>query len=944
MNKEFFEKIFPSQGNVCIAAIKDKTITPRFVDSVDKALVLAQNFVDSQSNVYFTPGTYEGMRRKQEDCIWVKSFFLDIDVEHGANKYATKEDALADLQRFRHEIGWPEPTLVDSGGGIHAYWIFDEEMPADEWVGYAESFKQLCTQHNLLIDPAVPADSARLMRVPGTFNYRYDPPRPSSLLTEVVTYDYAMLLPALGGVEKPFSLADVDKGLDPDTQAIYEKRNGNFEYDFSKIVLASLEGDGCGQIKWIVENAADCPEPLWYAGLSVAVRCRDGADAIHLMSEGHPGYSPEDTERKAAQSLREAKWAHGCEAFRKENAERCDGCPYAGKISGPIELGKTLKTDAAAEQREDAAQPVRDTANPEKILVFPDLLLPYQRGVNGGIYYMPPPRRDKKGKMIQDDPELLTPNDVYPVKRVYSPHDGECLVMRLYLPLDAHREFLLPLKDVAAVERLKIALASNGVVFEPNLAPRLASYLMKWSGYLIETQKADVMRIQQGWTEELSSFVVGTQEIAANEVRYCPPSPMAKNVAKHLKPSGSYEVWKACARLFNDPGYELHAFAMLCGFASPLMELTNVNGVTLSLYSSEPGTGKTGALYGAMSIWGKPDSLSLYDSTANGLISRMITSKNLPFVLDEQGNMEPKTVSNLIYNISSGQPKLRMMSSSNQEREMAFLTRLIAIMTTNRTMRGLLYEHRADATAENIRLLEPELTRPNVVGYELTEARGMLMFEPLKQNYGHAGPDYIQGIYRLGFDAVRRLVQSEHLKVAEKYSASAEYRFLSNLMATTRAAGEICNKLGILNFDLDRIFSVVGADFDDVIAGKKRDDSNSFADIVGDFINRNIQNCLVYKDGKVTTEPRQSLFVRAEVDTGLIYISSSAMKDYLRQIRMDVRNFENRLRASGVLQGKTKKQMAAGWKDAFGSTNVNAYELKMDVSHLFADEQQTPAA
>jgi hypothetical protein len=27
--------------------------------------------------------------------------------------------------------------------------------------------------------------------------------------------------------------------------------------------------------------------------------------------------------------------------------------------------------------------------------------------------------------------------------------------------------------------------------------------------------------------------------------------------------------------------------------------------------------------------------------------------------------------------------------------------------------------------------------------------------------------------------------------------------------------------------------------------------------------------------------------------------------------------------------------MAAGWKDALGSHNVQAYEIKMDLSHLF---------
>lgn len=946
MNKEFFEKILPSQGNVCVAGFKDKVITPRFVDSPDKAVDLIQSFIDREMDVHFSPGAFEGMRRRQEDCVWIKSFFLDLDVEHGAQRYESKDAALADVARFRQEIQWPEPVLVDSGGGIHAYWIFDEELPADEWKAHAAKFKQLCLDHKLIIDEVVPADCSRLMRAPGTVNWRYDPPRESKLLSEVFTYDIGLLLPALAGTSEPasFNIANVEKGLDPDTQAIFEKRRGNFEYDFAKIVQTSLEGNGCEQIKWIIENAATCSEPLWYAGLSVAIRCRDGAEAIHKMSEDYPGYSAEETDRKAAQSLREASWAHGCDAFRRESDERCANCVYAGKIAGPIELGKIVRVIEAVEQGEDEAQPVRDTKDPEKILVFPDFLRPYQRGANGGIYYMPPPRRDKKGKVIQDDPELLTPNDVYPTKRVYSPQDGECLVMKLFLPLDNTREFLLPLKDVAATEKLKSSLAGNGVVFEPAHAPRLASYLMRWSAYLIETQKADIMRHQQGWTEELGSFVVGTTEITPTGDRNCPPSPMAKNVVKNVHTKGDFQTWRNSIQMLNDPGYELHAFAMMCGFASPLMQLTNVNGVTLSLYSSDPGTGKTGALNGALSVWGNPTSLAVFDATANALINRMITCKNIPFGLDEQGNMEPKVVSNLIYNISSGMPKLRMMSSANQERDLSFVTNLIAILTTNRALRSLLYDHRADAAAENIRLLEPTITRPNVRGYELTMERGQKMFEPLKTNYGHAGPEYVRGLYQYGLENVQRMVQVEYLKVADRYSKSAEYRFLSNLLATVRTAGELCSKMNLVKFDLDRIFGIVGQDFDDLIAGKKREDETSHLDVVGDFINDNIQNCLVVRDGKVTTEPRQALYVRAEVDTGLIFISTSALKDYLKAMRMDIRSFEAKLSASGVLKGKIKKQMAAGWKDAFGSTNVNAYELKFDVSHLFHEQQDKIAA
>ena len=91
--------------------------------------------------------------------------------------------------------------------------------------------------------------------------------------------------------------------------------------------------------------------------------------------------------------------------------------------------------------------------------------------------------------------------------------------MYLRLPRDASREFLLPLRDVASLDKLRSVLASNGVVFEPTVAPKLASYLMKWTAYLMETGRADTMRVQQGWTEDLKSFGIGTREINAGEER-----------------------------------------------------------------------------------------------------------------------------------------------------------------------------------------------------------------------------------------------------------------------------------------------------------------------------------------------------------------------------------------------------------------------------------------
>lgn len=948
MNKQFFEKVLPTQGNICVVGIKDGTVRPKFADDIDDAIQQMQGFVQGDWNTFFALGTFEGMSRKADACVFMRSFFVDIDCGPG-KPYEQWDEGLTSLLNFVAEKNLPDPIIVNSGRGIHAYWPFTEEVETEEWKPYAEAFKKLCLDSGLHIDESVTADAARVLRVPGSNNVK-DPsnPLPVEIIRDGDAHDFNDIVACFGEVEIAFDLSKVEKGLDDDTKAIFDKRRGNFEYLFHNIVVASLEGNGCAQIKHIVENPASCPEPLWYAGLSVAVRCSDGDESIHLMSEGHPDYNPADTERKAQQSLSEASWAHGCDAFAKENASGCSGCPFRGKITGPIELGKVLRTASVPApepiekpvgdaETKDEAQPIRADEDTKKLVVFPDYLKPYSRGINGGIYYTPAPRRDKKGAIIQDPPELVTPNDVYPLKRVYSPHDGECLVMVLYLPLDATREFLLPLKDVASLERLKSILATNGVVFELALAPKLSNYLMKWAAYLVETQKADIMRVQQGWTEENKSFVLGTTEYFDNgTTAHCPASPMAKNIIRNIKQGGTLDGWKKAAQLFNDPGYEWHAFAMLCGFASPLMQFTNVNGVILSLYGKS-GFGKTGALYGGLSIWGHPENLSIYEGTQNALMQRMVTSKNILFGLDEQSNSEGKVVSHIAYNVSSGQPKLRMQSSANQEREASFVTNLIALITTNTSLRDLMATYKDNTNAEEMRILEPRIQRPSVPGYELTSERGLAMFDVLKTHHGHAGPLYIKELFRIGTSEVKRRLSAMYLEVGFQHTTSAEYRFLINLLSTVRVANSIVDSLGLVHFDIERIMSVVGKEMDRIVKGVIADEDR-YEEILGDFINKNIQSCLVIRDNKVTTEPRQALYVRAEVDEGTIWVSTSALKAYFKDIRVGLRDFETALEKRGILKNRGRKQMAAGWKDAFGTTNVQAYEIKFDVSHIFTDE------
>jgi hypothetical protein len=77
-----------------------------------------------------------------------------------------------------------QPIVVSSGGGYHIYWPFTEEVEAAKWKPLAESFKRLCKQEGLVIDWNCTADAARVLRIPGTVNLKFDPPKPVKILAE----------------------------------------------------------------------------------------------------------------------------------------------------------------------------------------------------------------------------------------------------------------------------------------------------------------------------------------------------------------------------------------------------------------------------------------------------------------------------------------------------------------------------------------------------------------------------------------------------------------------------------------------------------------------------------------------------------------------------------------------------------------------------------------
>ena len=933
MIKEFYRKALPSTGVYCVATIDPiaKITKHKFVESIDDLESFVESKKDTKTNIFVAMSSFKGYSRKADEAKAVKSFFVDLDVGEGKG-YDTKDQALDAIDKFIEANELPPPVRIDSGGGVHAYWLFDKDVPADEWKPYAEKFKNFCLSNGLNIDPVVTADLARILRCPDTFNQKTDPPIPTKVLDkEIPIYSFEEFKNFLGEVVQSQDelIASLPKGRLTEDQRKAAKLD-NFQTNFTDLALRSMNDQGCNQIKFILENAKTLTEPVWRAGLSIAVNCNDGEEAIHKMSNEHPGYNYEATIKKTILPDGKKLAPYFCKTFDEVNPGGCEGCPFKGNITTPINIGKELKvappTDTPIVTVVDAKTGVVST----QLKNLPAELGGFTYGENGGIYYRVY-ERDEKGQITKHNDVLVSLYDIYPTKRIYSVADGECLLMKAKLPNDPEREFLLPIKYVYAIDRFREIITSIGIYYDPQTkqGQYLMTYIIRWGQYLMNKDSAEIMRMQMGWTPNRESFVVGATEYLRNGTDVSSPtSPLCRGIAKHLQPTGTYLAWQEAANKLNLPSLELHAFTMLAGMGSALMDYTSTSGVTLCL-TGESGAAKTGALYSALSVWGNPKDLSVLEATENGMTGRYLGLHNIPFGLDEVGNILPKTLSQLIHKISQGKSKIRMQASVNAERDHEMSASLVAIFTSNQSLYDKLTTLKKDPNGEVARLIEMMVRKPDIFKDEAHLGREI--FDQFRFNYGWAGPEFIRAVYRTGEQGVTKLIDEWSLRFKKDFGEDTAYRFYENVVAAAMTAGDIAVDAKIVKFDLDRVYRRIVGEMIAIRDNVVKVNSVNYESILSDYINKNQSGILAFKDNKITMEPRMALVIRVENDSNMMYISKTEFDKYLHEGGISTKEFLFQVNALGIKVDagrNAQKRMSAGWKD-IGKSVTRVYKIDL---------------
>jgi len=198
---------------------------------------------------------------------------------------------------------------------------------------------------------------------------------------------------------------------------------------------------------------------------------------------------------------------------------------------------------------------------------------------------------------------------------------------------------------------------------------------------------------------------------------------------------------------------------------------------------------------------------------------------------------------------------------------------------------------------------------------------GKQMFDhQLNDNFGHAIVPFMQYVLA-NPEGVKRDVLKIQAKIDKEMRLTSRERNWSALIAANIAGGWIACKLGLINFDMGRIYSKASRT---IIQLRKETVApvDSYVSILGSFINSNLNNLLDVDDGvdQRTSKPKAPrlepkygrLIMRYEGDTQKLFIPVKELRNELNKDGTDYNSFLGDLKKRGMYLDTVNKRMSKG--------------------------------
>lgn len=152
-----------------ITSISAGSVKNILVPSVSGAISKALELNALGCDVYHACAIYEsGESRKASNALGAFGFWLDIDCGESKSVegkgYLTKKEAAQALQQFLTNTNLPLPThIIDSGNGLHVYFLCECMIHKEEWLKSAKQLKCLTNYYGFLADDSRTADIASIL-------------------------------------------------------------------------------------------------------------------------------------------------------------------------------------------------------------------------------------------------------------------------------------------------------------------------------------------------------------------------------------------------------------------------------------------------------------------------------------------------------------------------------------------------------------------------------------------------------------------------------------------------------------------------------------------------------------------------------------------------------------------------------------------------------------
>jgi hypothetical protein len=333
------------------------------------------------------------------------------------------------------------------------------------------------------------------------------------------------------------------------------------------------------------------------------------------------------------------------------------------------------------------------------------------------------------------------------------------------------------------------------------------------------------------------------------------------------------------------------------------------------------------------SVWGHPKHLcTTPQDTVNASIMRLGVYNNLPYTVDEVTNMAPLAFSDFAYAMANGKGKERMEASGNKLRVNNTRWQTISLCSSNASFYEKLVKAKTTPDGEVMRMLEYKIDYSDAVPMDYAKQ----MFDhQLFGNYGHAGTIYATYLLKKKNEVLDTLKHIQ-AKLDRELKLTQRERFWSAVISANITGGLIAKELGLIDWDMKRIYKWASQ----MLLALREDvqpPATDLATIIGDYLNRHMQNILVVEDNVdrrtqlpmlPKLEPKGELLVRYEPDTNRMYIAAKHFKNDCVDTQINYKETLAQLKKQGIYLKPEVKRLSKGMK----VITPGVYSLVFDTS------------